>query len=264
MWSAFGCAIAQVAPPAMGGRHFGSWVALALRQSLDSLAKRRIIVYAGNGRISVPGGANPLARQGIFVTNAEYFHRLHPKHQFSIAFSHRFQNEYRDPPAGSGQSSLRQEYRLYGRWFFDLFNDRRAQLSLALRHEWRLFVSPSFVFEREVFQPRWRIRAEAAAHLDSKLKHRFSFRVEQLFAASFFADRPPTKFAYRETRVSAFYSCQLPKAILSFGVLQLVNAGRPPTGVNLGMDLTLRDPFGVKAHPRPKPARKDGEWQAPE
>ncbi len=251
----------------MGGRDFGLWTALAVKQNLDTTGNRKIIAYLGNGRLSAPGNNLPTVRQGILVANAEYFQRFHPRFMFSTALSYRFHNEYRDPPHGAGETSLRQEYRFYARLYY-LLETRRMQFALVFRQEFRLFSTVDFVLSNEVLQPRSRFRAELAAYLDSKLKHRFTFRAEQLFSFSIFTNRSPRPFQLRDTRVSAYYSLCLPKMTISLGAIQLINVGLPRSGVNVGVDVTLRDPFKISSKARTPPKRifpgaKD-DWESGE
>ena len=238
----------------MGGRNFGSWTAIAVKQNIDTTGNRKIIAYLGNGRFSFPGANNPFARQGIVIANVEYFQRFHPRWMFSTALSYRFQNDYRDPPRGGGEMSLRQEYRSYARLYY-LLETRRMQFALAFRQEFRLFVTPEFTLGNEVLQPRSRIRAELAAYLDPKMVHRFSFRAEQLFAASIFSNRAPSPFRLRDTRVSAYYSLHWPKMTISVGAMQIINVGQPRSGVNVGVDVTFRDPFKTMTNRQTKPKR---------
>src|SRR6478609_6797214 len=106
--------IAQISPPGLGVAHTAQWVALAVRQKLDSANTKQLVSYVGLGRISNPDDYNPVEKSAIFVLNQEFYNQFREHWQYSLALSYRNQREYESvPPYEEGVPSAKQEFRIY-------------------------------------------------------------------------------------------------------------------------------------------------------
>ncbi|TVT43467.1 DUF2490 domain-containing protein [Hymenobacter setariae] len=243
---------AQISPPGLGAAHTADWLALGVRQDLDSLKKWQSMSYIGLGRKSSLANYNPLAKSSILVLNQEFYYKFHPHWQTSFALSYRHQNEYSDSyPYEPENPAFEQEFRLYSRISYVL-ETPRFKLVPTFRQEFRKFYTPTFTRGAETFQFRSRLRLQLTVNLDAAKVHRLIVSSEQLFSASDLSfPNHWTRLGYRESRFVGYYSVA-PKAfplIFDFGYMANWLGGPSPAVVHYAaLDIIWKNPFG---HHRP-------------
>lgn len=241
-------AAAQISPPGLGTAHTADWLALGIRQDLDSLGKWQSMSYVGVGRKSSPVNYNPFYEPSILVLNQEFYYKFHRHWQSSFALSYRRQNEYSDQyPFEHENPAFEQEFRLYGRFSYVL-ESPRLKFVPTVRQEFRKFFTPSFTKEAETFQLRSRLRLQLTANLDAAKVHRIIVSSEQLFSASeLSAPNRWTGLVYHETRLVGYYSLA-PKSlplIFDFGYMADRLGLRSPSYVHYAaFDVIWKNPFG--------------------
>ncbi len=243
-------ALAQISPPGMGLTKTAGWFAAGLRQDLDTLGRWQSMSYAGIGRKSAPGSYNPVLKPAIAVVNQEFYHQVCKRWQYSFALSYRRQDEYRKtPPYEHSNPSIKQEFRLYGRWSY-MLQTARIKLTTTVRQEFRKFYTPDFRKPDENFQLRSRFRVQLAVNLDTKKTHRLIAGSEQLFSIS--REGYPiiwTDFAYHESRFSLYYSFSPPSAsiTLSAGYMNnLIRHDQSYPAHYLALDIVFINPFSAR------------------
>jgi hypothetical protein len=240
-------AFAQISPPGLGAAHTADWLALGIRQDLDSLGKWQSMTYVGLGRKSSPADYNPFSRSSILVLNQEFYYKLHPHWQSSFALSYRHQNEYADTyPYEPENPAFEQEFRLYGRISY-VVEGRRLKFVPTFRQEFRKFFTPTFTREAETFQLRSRLRLQLTVNLDAEKVHRLIVSSEQLFSASeLSAPNRWTGLVYHESRFVGYYSFA-PKAlplIFDLGYMGDRLGGTAPAYVHYAaLDIIWKNPF---------------------
>src|SRR5262245_2042665 len=102
--------VAQISPPGLGETNTASWLAIGIRQSLDTASKKQSVTYVGNGTISGFGTGNPFQKQAILVINEEFYNQFQQHWQYSVAVSYRRQNQYEEyPPYEPTADRMKQE-----------------------------------------------------------------------------------------------------------------------------------------------------------
>lgn len=195
---------AQISPPGLGTANTAAWMALGVKQDLDSAKQKQLVTYLGMGRKSDPDNDNPYHKPAIFVVNEEFYHQFKKHWQYSVALSYRRQNEYaHTAPFEKADPGIRQELRAYGRLSY-LLKKSRVKFVGTLRQEFRSFFAPGFTPWREDMQLRTRLRAQLTLELDAHKTHRLVGSAEALFASSH--ENAWSAFAYGESRFCAYYS----------------------------------------------------------
>ncbi len=238
---------AQISPPGMGKAHTAEWVALGLRQKLNSTGTWQSMSYVGVGRKSNPDNYNPVLKPAIVVFNQEFFHQFHSKWQYSLALSYRRQDEYSNkPPFEHSLPGIKQEFRGYGR-VSRTFKKNRFSFIPTYRQEFRKFYAPDFANSSENYQFRSRFRLQMAIQLDPRKIHRLIAGSEQLFSIS--KKNTPnvwSHFAYQESRFSLYYALA-PEAspfVFSLGYMYNPVAHSSPHSVQyLAFDVVVQNPF---------------------
>ncbi|MBV7532259.1 DUF2490 domain-containing protein [Chitinophaga sp. sic0106] len=199
---------AQISPPGLGKANTAFWMALGLRQPLDTAGKVTSLSYIGIGRTSNPTrDADPIHHQAILVLNQEFFHHYRQNREFSYALSYRRQNSYEQVyPYHSADPAFEQEFRLYGRY---ALTTSIAQLKWknTIRQEFRKFFMPDFQTDEENFQFRTRIKSQLSMPFPGPNHSKLSGSAEVLFSIS--KEHEPEEWArygYRETRFTVYYS----------------------------------------------------------
>lgn len=240
---------AQISPPGLGASNTASWMALGIRQSLDSANKIQSFTYVGLGRTSGPTSQNPYYRQAIFVLNQEFYHSFHKHWRYSAAVSYRSQNEYQDhEPYESASPAHSQEFRVYGRYMYQL-KLKRFKFVATYRQEFRSFFKPDFDPSQSPYQLRSRFRLQAAVTLDNHKAHRLSASFETLFSSSQISNSATTwsTFGYKEARFCFYYSVDPRNASLIFNVgymNDLIGRGANVQSVSyLAFDVIWENPF---------------------
>jgi len=241
-------AYAQISPPGLGAARTADWLALGIRQDLDSLHHWQSMTYVGMGRKSSPTTYNPFAKASIIVLNQEFYYKFHRHWQSSVALSYRHQNEYAASyPYEPESPAFEQEFRLYGRLSYVL-EGPRLKFVPTFRQEFRKFYTPTFTTEAETFQLRSRLRLQLTVNLDAAKVHRLILSSEQLFSASeLSAPNHWTGLVYHESRFVGYYSFS-PKSlplIFDLGYMGDRLGGTAPSYVHYAaLDIIWKNPFG--------------------
>lgn len=240
---------AQISPPGLGASNMASWMALGVRQSLDSANKIQSFTYVGLGRTSGPASQNPYYRQALLVVNQEFYHTIHKHWRYSGAISYRNQNEYQDDvPYESATPAHTQELRVYGRYIYQV-KAKRFKFVATYRQEFRSFFAPDFNSSQSPYQLRSRFRLQAAVTLDNHKVHRLSASLETLFSSSNVSNTSNTwaTFGYKEARFCFYYSVDPRNASLIFNVgymNDLIGRGADVQSVSyLALDVIWENPF---------------------
>jgi len=247
-------AFAQISPPGLGKAHTADWLAVGIRQDLDSLKKWQSMSYIGMGRKSSLTDYNPFDKSSILVLNQEFYYRFHEHWQSSFALSYRRQDEYSDQyPFDHENPAFEQEFRAYSRFSYVLEN-ARLKFVPTFRQEFRKFYTPTFTREIESFQLRSRLRLQLTLNLDAAKVHRLIVSSEQLFSASkLSAPSQWTRLGYRESRFVGYYSLA-PKSlpfIFDLGYMANRLGTTSPTYVHyLALDVIWKNPFGHRSRRR--------------
>ncbi|SHL70760.1 Protein of unknown function [Chitinophaga jiangningensis] len=201
-------ASAQISPPGLGKANTAFWLALGLRQPLDTAGKITSLTYVGIGRTSNPTrDADPFHNQAILVLNQEFYHQYRKNREFSYALSYRRQNSYEEAyPYHSADPAFEQEFRLYGRYAMSTAIGR-LKWKNTLRQEFRKFFMPDFKTGEENYQFRTRIKSQLSMPLSGANHPKLSGSAELLFSIS--KEHEPqqwTRFGYRETRFTVYYT----------------------------------------------------------
>ncbi|MFB6457014.1 DUF2490 domain-containing protein [Chitinophaga sp. Hz27] len=201
-------AYAQLSPPGLGKANTAFWMALGMRQPLDTAGKVESLTYVGLGRTSNPtGDANPLHNQAILVLNQEFYHHYRKSKEFSYALSYRRQNNYEASyPYHHEEPAYEQEFRLYGRYALTT-NVRHLTWKNTLRQEFRKFFTPDFKTADEDFQFRTRIKSQLSIPLNTINHNKLSTSAEVLFSISKEHESDHwDNYGYRETRFTVYYT----------------------------------------------------------
>lgn len=239
----------QISPPGLGKTNTADWLALGVRQKMDTLkgVGWESMTYIGLGRKSNPDNYNPFLKQAIWVLNQEFYHQFHKNWQYSLALSYRRQDKYiEDEPYRHDDPKLKQEIRLYNRFSY-LFTTSRIKFVPTFRQEFRKFYSLDFKNFEENVQFRWRFRLQLTANLNHKKTHRLILSSEQLFSIS--KEVTPSKwtdFNYRESRFSFYYSYSPSKTpfVFSIGYMNNLVGSKKIDDVHyLAFDIVIVNPF---------------------
>lgn len=246
-WLFVGTSYSQISPPGLGTTKMADWIAIGIRQKLDTVESWQSISYIGVGRKSNPDNYNPFFKPAILIVNQEFYHQFHKNWQYSLALSYRRQDEYLEiPPYEHDNPKLKQEFRLYSRFSY-IFNTSRIKLVPTFRQEFRKFYSPDFRTFDENFQFRSRFRLQLTANLNRNKTHRLIISSEQLFSVS--KEVMPSKwtdFNYRESRFSLYYSYSPKKfpVVFSIGYMNnLIGQKKIYNAHYLAFDVVIKNPF---------------------
>lgn len=203
----FTVAHAQISSPGLGTRlNSSAWMAIGLREDLDTSGDMRLLTYFGIGRQSKPVGFNPFEHPAIIVVNQEFYRKFSDHLQYSVALSYRRQNEYGESMSYSASDPLyKNEIRLYGRFIF-FQRIRRAKYTAIARQELRRFYAPGMKDWEEDIQLRTRLKLQQSLNLSPDKVHTLTWGAECLFKYSHHtATGQWSGFKYDETRLTAFY-----------------------------------------------------------
>lgn len=246
-------AFSQISPPGLGKTKMAGWIAVGVRQELDTVEDRgwQSMTYIGVGRKSNPGNYNLFYRQAIWVFNQEFYHRI-KSWQYSVALSYRRQDDYLpDPPYEYGNPKLHQEFRLYGRLSY-ILNTSCIKLTPTFRQEFRRFYSAGFKNVETNFQFRSRFRLQLTASLSDKREHRLILSSEQLFSTSKESISGTwTGFNYNESRFALYYSYspEILPLVFSIGYINnLVGQKNPFDAHYFVFDIIIKNPFKLKRY----------------
>ncbi len=248
----FACSFsyAQISPPGLGKAKTASWMAIGLKQKLDSLNKKSALTYLGYGTVSDPeGDNNPFKKSAIFVLNHERYNHFSKHWQYSYALSYRRSNAYSDVQPFYKEGT-EQEFRLYGRMSYILSNSK-LKWTNTLRQEFRKYFEPDFSKADENLQLRTRLKSQLAYDLGS-YDQKFILSAEALFATSLM-NVPTSKWSsyqYKESRFAFYYSRKLPKTpiTMDLGYMNnLIHTSSKPVDVHyLALDLIWNLPYHKK------------------
>ncbi len=245
--------MAQISPPGLGKAHTAGWLAIGVRQDLDTIPDKgwQSMTYLGVGRISNPDNYDPVQKPALFVINQEFYHQLPKNWQYSLAVSYRRQHEYEDEfPFIHENPEISHEFRMYGRLFYNL-KSSWIKLTPAFRQEFRKYFS-STTNSTENFQLRSRFKLQLAVNLDKKKQHRLTLSSEQLFAIS--KDKNPalwTDFSYKESRFAVYYSFAPENLPLIFNggyMYNIVGKTYPYDVHYLAFDIIIENPYQLFRH----------------
>lgn len=247
----------QISSPGLGKAKTATWLAVGIRQDLDTIQKWQSVSYIGIGRKSNPEQWDPLFKPAILVFNQEFYHQFNQHWQSSFALSYRRQDEYiENSPYVHSSPDIQQEFRLYSRLSYTIKNSR-LKFVPTFRQEFRKFYTPDFNHMPEDFQFRSRLRLQLSLYLNGNQTRRLIAGSEQLFSISKYAGANSwSGFNYHESRFSLYYSVS-PQAIpftFSLGyVNNLVGVHHPYAVHYLSFDVIFENPF--KRHARKKTHR---------
>ena len=241
---------AQFSPPAVGKANNASWFAFGIKQALDTVHKKESTTYIGIGRKSTPDDNDAFNKMAILVLNQEFSNRYAKHWQYGYALSYRRQNEYESTaPFDAADPSIRQEFRLYGRYTY-LTGINKLKWKTTLRQEYRKFFNPDFTKSNEDYQLRTRLKTQLNFDLGTKKIHHLIGSAEILFSTSkkFKPTSEWTNFEYKDSRFGLYYQLT-PREIpftFDFGYgYNLIGKGAKKSGVNfLAVDVVWNNPFG--------------------
>ena len=237
----------QISPPGLGKTKAASWLALGLRQVIDSSKRIQSVSYLGIGRKSGHYDYNLYLKPAIFVINQEFYHQFHPHWQYSLALSYRRQNEYQDiAPYGLDSPPIKQEFRVYGR-YSHILKIKCSKIVTTFRQEFRKFYTLDFKNSDDIFQLRSRIRIHVGLDLDKTKMHKLTGSYEALFSSS----RENVKqklspWAYKESRFCFYYSFSPHKipVIFNIGYMNNLLGTTVVSDVHyVAFDIILKNPF---------------------
>lgn len=245
---------AQITPPGLGRAQSASWLALGIRQELDTAKSWQSMTYLGLGTKSHPDRKDPFEREGIFIANQEFYHQLNRFGQYSFAISYRRQPEFSNQaPFALEDPPLHHEFRTYFR-LIRFFYVSRNRIGLTIRQDVRRFYGPGLSPFPEDWQLRTRFRVQSTFQLDGKNRRRLILGAEALFPTSHDREsREWSRWQYRESRFSAFFSLSPPNSpiILNLGYMLNLVGRESPFGVHfLAFDVILENPFQLRKRPK--------------
>ena len=240
---------AQFSPPGLGKAKNASWFAFGIKQSLDTLRKKESTTYIGIGRKSTPDDSDPFNKMGLLVLNQEFSNKFLKNWQYSIGLSYRRQNEYEaTAPYETADPAIKQEFRIYGRYAY-LTGTDKLKWKTTIRQEYRKFFNPDFTKSSEDYQLRTRFKTQLNIDLGTQKLHHIIGSAEALFSTSK-RNQPVnewTKFEYKESRFSLFYSLTPKEIPFTFDVgygYNLIGKGSNKVDVNiLALGVTWSNPF---------------------
>lgn len=242
--------LGQISPPGMGAGNLSNWLAVGVRQELDTAKKWQSVTYLGVGRKSNPDNYNPFYKKAFFIFNQEFYHQFHRNWQYSFALSYRIQESYDiHYPYEHLNPPHKQEIRAYGRLSY-LVKTNRIKFSPTIRQEFRRFFNPDFSTTHERFQARTRLNLQLTLNLDESKRHRISLGSEQLFAITKHDDQQSwTDFSYHDSRFTLYYSMS-PKnsaITLSIGYMNnLIGHSKVSSVHCFAFDLIFENPLSKK------------------
>lgn len=239
----------QLNPPGLGDAHDAGWLAIGVKQDLDTLKKWSSMTYIGLGRKSAPNNYSLFQKQAIFVFNQEFYCQFRPRWQASIALSYRDQNEYEEfAPFDKYTIPYKQEFRLYARLSRD-WNWNRFSISGTVRQEIRKFYEPSFNRWHEDSQLRSRARLKCTYKLSKNGSQRIVASGEALINAKHEINQGWSDLQFNESRFCLYYSIAFKKRSLVFDIgymNDLVWGTDLRSGQYLAIDLVINNPFSKK------------------
>lgn len=240
----------QITPPGLGNGRIASWLAIGVRQELDTSKAWQSMTYVGIGSKSHPERTNFTERPSIFIANQEFYHQVGKKGQYSLALSYRKQAEYSNStPYERENPPIHHELRSYFR-FVRFFHLPRNRIGFTIRQDFRRFFGPDLGAFPEDWQLRTRLRVQSTFQLDGHNHKRVILGAEALFPSS--RDRQKAEWSrlqYRESRFSAFYSLSPSRSpfIFNFGyMLNLVGIESPFAVHFLAFDFIMENPFQLR------------------
>lgn len=235
---------AQITPPGLGETNAAAWIAIGVKQQMNTSNSLISTTYAGIGRVSTPNNYNLMEKASIYVINEEISHQFLPHWKYSLAASYRWQDKYESfAPYSHATPYARQEIRLYGRYSY-LSNTGNLSFSTTIRPELRFFYNPDFSAYSKNEQFRSRFREKMTWNLNSLKHQKLIATVEFLFAVN--KDEKWEKFSYNDTRFCIFYSIN-PTENLTFDMgymNDLIGKDFSKDVHYLSVDLILKNPFG--------------------
>ncbi|MDO6517709.1 DUF2490 domain-containing protein [Zobellia uliginosa] len=240
--------LAQFSPPGLGEVHTAAWLALGAKQDLGQKGTTVSSTYLGFGSVSAPNNYNPVEKPSIYVLNQEVTHRFKPHWKYALALSYRWQNKYTPrPPYDYDTPKARQELRAYGSISY-LNSFKKMNYAFTYRPEVRRFYDPDFTLATESLQFRSRFKAKLSFYLNGSKTQQISTAAESLFATG--KTENWSKFAYKESRFSLYYSLTLPQQDITLNMGYMNNLlGRDfsKDAHYLAFDVAINNPFHRKS-----------------
>ncbi|MEH0157430.1 DUF2490 domain-containing protein [Limibacter armeniacum] len=207
----------QITPPGLGKVNTASWMAIGIKQALDSAKQVSSITYIGMGRTSSPTNDNPFKRGSIFVINQEVSNHFTEHWKYAFALSYRWQNLFNDNSTTGDHhvTQGRQEFRFYGQLSY-LKSISRLKYAVTYRPEMRLFYLPDFRPYSERIQFRSRLKAKMSIDLNEASTKRLISSAEVLFSSG--KHDKWEKFEYKDTRLCLYYAFSPPNSKLNFNI----------------------------------------------
>lgn len=193
---------AQIVPPALGEINTSGWLALGVKQKLDTLSIKgwESVTYAGIGTTNQTPRSNPFENLGIGVLNQEFYRHLPKNWHYSLALSYRQQYLPENTPR------YKQEFRWYGR-ISHTFQGNKWEITPTFRQEAIKYFTPDFEDYTESWRLRSRFRLKFALALNPDRSQQLIAYSEQLFSTSRYNETKKwSSFTYTDSRFALYYS----------------------------------------------------------
>lgn len=243
---------AQIIPPALGETNINSWLAIGVKQKLDTLqiGGWESTTYLGIGSVSHVHQSNPFEDLGILVVNQEFFHNFSENWQYSLALSYRQQNLFqKDSPFERADQRYKQEFRWYGRLSHS-FKLNKWTITPTFRQEVIKYFTPEFKNHLESWRLRTRFRLKFAFALNTDKSQQLIAYSEQLFSVSQSGlTKKWDRFEYKDSRFALYYSVTPSKHPLIYNVgymLNLIGTKNIFSSHYLALDIIWKNPLGGK------------------
>lgn len=241
---------AQITPAGFDNTKFVSWQAFGVKQTLDTLNKKSILVYLGGGLESRLDDLNLFERPGIFVSDQRFQHKFHANWKYNIGLSYRKQHHYSSEfPYDHESPSIVNEIRTYSTIAYSN-SIKKMTWELAFKEEFRTFFTKEQIKPKYPINLRSRLKLKLKWNLDDRKKHGIIFQAESLFSIG----RENTvnhlwsQFKYSDSRLSLFYTYS-PKNIpfnFEFGYMNELRGIKNKEDINfLAFNIIWINPFNL-------------------
>lgn len=240
---------AQIIPPGLGETNTSNWLALGVKQDLDTLdiGGWNSTTYLGVGTVSHNTQYNPFNAIGVWVINQEFYHNFKKNWQYSLALSYRQQNIFtQEEPFVKTNMGHKQEFRWYGRLSYS-FKWNKLTITPTFRQEAIKYFTPDFKAYSESLRLRSRFRLKFTFPLNADKSQKLIAYSEQLFSIS---QRGEAKkwdsFNYVDSRFALYYSLTPPNHPLNYNLgymHNLIGTKDVFSGHYFALDIIWKNPF---------------------
>lgn len=213
---------AQIAPPGLGSNTRANvWMAVGLKQNLDSVGKWSSSTYLGFATQSSVDNVNVFERMGIFIVNESIQYRFGRGWNTSGTISYRRQQEYTETtPYQPKSNPFRQEMR----YAIGVSKNWDTKWELDLKQEFRKFYDPGFRDWKEPTIWRTRLKVQRRFTLKNIPDWSVNTAVEMLISAGYLTkEQHWESYAYKETRVTCFLNYQPSGSHVSYHIGYMID-----------------------------------------